>query len=271
MSAAIELWCKQDLQQPEELVTGLGDLALFVARGPGKEANEDACLVIDRGDQVLLGLADGMGGLAGGAQASEAALEAIADRTPEGRFSIGGLVESVDAANQEVQGLGLGAGTTLVLVLLERGAKGLHMRSLHVGDSACFLAGPKAQLRFRTLSHSLTAYGQEAGLLSERQAMRHEERHVVSNAMGGPSMRMDVGPSVRMVSSDSLLLCSDGLTDNLWEQEILRGIGHGDPGHACALLARLAQKRMGRRTVGQPNKPDDLSLLLFQPNGEPEQ
>ncbi len=112
--------------------------------------------------------------------------------------------------------------------------------------------------------HSPTGFAVEAGYLDQREALHHEDRHLVSNFLGTPDMRIDIGAEIRLRPRDTVLVASDGLMDNVHVEEIVERIRCGPLDAAANRLLELANQRM-QNTVGeQPSKPDDLSLVLFR-------
>jgi serine/threonine protein phosphatase PrpC len=94
--------------------------------------------------------------------------------------------------------------------------------------------------------------------------LHHEERHLVSNLLGSSDMRIDVGATVELSPLDTVLLASDGLTDNIHVEEIVEMMRKGSLTSALDALTRLALRRMTFESRTQPSKPDDLSLILFR-------
>jgi serine/threonine protein phosphatase PrpC len=114
------------------------------------------------------------------------------------------------------------------------------------------------------MAHSPTGFAVEAGMLDQRAALHHEERHLVSNFIGTPDMRIDMGTGIRLNPRDTILLASDGLTDNVHAHEITELIRKGPLLDAVRSMVGLARRRMTVETVHQPSKPDDLSVILFR-------
>jgi serine/threonine protein phosphatase PrpC len=104
----------------------------------------------------------------------------------------------------------------------------------------------------------------EAGWISDDDALHHEERHLVSNMVGSPQMRIDVGPMVTLRPRDTLLVATDGLFDNAGLSEIIELIRKGPLTGAGESLAGSCHCRMLQPQQGEPSKPDDLSLVLFR-------
>jgi protein phosphatase len=205
-------------------------IAAFTHRGRVRPANEDAISIGPRvltgdmstpvlmtasGDGCLLMVADGMGGHAQGAMASRAVLDylvAASDRlsNPES------CARAIEEANQhlytlmEQQEAALGMGTTLVGAFLTPTA----LLTFNVGDSRCyrFSAG-----RLIQLSHDDVA--DEGNYHSG-----HRRSHAISQALGGSSFPVAVAPHINvdapLRAEETLLLCSDGLTDMVDDNEI---------------------------------------------------
>jgi len=94
--------------------------------------------------------------------------------------------------------------------------------------------------------------------------MHHEERHVISNVIGSVDMRIEVGSAVELSPRDTLLLASDGLSDNLHMPEIVECIRKGSLEIVTEHLARRARERMEGAREGEPSKPDDMTFVIFR-------
>jgi serine/threonine protein phosphatase PrpC len=243
-----------------------GEVALFSCRSPGREGrNEDSAAVLSFGDgSYVFAVADGLGGGRAGARASSLAIDALEAALLEARGEQWSLRTAIlngfERANEAIRGLGVGACTTLSAVELADGA----VRPYHVGDSMILLIGQRGRLKLQTVAHSPVGFAVEAGLLDEDKAMHHAERHLVSNVLGAPDMRIEVGSQRRIAARDTLLIASDGLSDNLRTDEIVALLRTGPLDAASERLAELARARMHAPGGGEPSKPDDLTFLAFR-------
>jgi serine/threonine protein phosphatase PrpC len=170
------------------------------------------------------------------------------------------ILNGIDAANEAVIALGNGSATTLTVVTIE----GKIARSFQIGDSEAMVVGQRGRIRAQTMAHSPTGFAVEAGMLDQRAALHHAERHLVSNFIGTSDMRIDMGAGVRLNPRDTVLLASDGLVDNVHVHEITELVRKGPLPAAVNSLTGLARRRMTVETMHQPSKPDDLSVLLFR-------
>jgi len=164
------------------------------------------------------------------------------------------ILNGIDAANQAVLSLASGSATTMTIVTIE----GLLARTYQVGDSEAMVVGQRGRIKSQTMVHSPTGFAVEAGFLDPKDALHHEERHLVSNFIGTTDMRIDMGTEVKLKPHDTVLLASDGLTDNLHVHEIV------DMPGAIDSISSLARRRMSVESKHQPSKPDDLSMILFR-------
>lgn len=250
---------------------GRRGVAVFSARSPGKEtANEDSAAFFPWDDSTaVLVVADGLGGAALGEVASRRAVEALgealrlADReTFQLRTAI---LDGIEAANRAVLAVGSGAATTLAVVELSvDGPDGDYARAYHVGDAGVLVCGGRGKLKLLTTAHSPVGYGVEAGLLDDHEAMHHEDRHVVSNVVGCPASRIEVGATIPLARLDSVLVASDGLFDNLTTAELIHLARRGGALEAAGRLAAAARERMAAAASGGPSKPDDLTLVVVR-------
>jgi serine/threonine protein phosphatase PrpC len=251
------------LPEPEIHSCSAGRAITFSMPCPGHEReNEDALAVIPLGDSgLLLAVADGLGGQPEGAKAARIALEILAAAIGrEDDHPREAILNGIEQANREIQALGVGAGTTLAVVeIRERRA-----RAYHVGDSEILIVGQRGRLRFQSVPHSPVGYGVEAGLIDRREALDHEERHLLLNVVGSQDMSIDIGPVVKLRARDVVLVASDGLYDNLHRREIVEVIRKGKLLSSAEALTSSAIGRMTAPVEGEPSKPDDLTFILYR-------
>jgi len=106
----------------------------------------------------------------------------------------------------------------------------------------------------------------EAGVISEEDAILHEDRHVVSNLLGSPEMRIEIGGELTLSDRDTVAVASDGLFDNLRLEEIADMVRVGQLSKSGTALAEAAHARMQAQDGGEPSKPDDVTFLLYRPS-----
>ena len=170
------------------------------------------------------------------------------------------ILNGIEAANEAVLALANGSATTMTVITIE----GLMARSYQIGDSEGLVVGQRGLIKLQTTAHSPTGFAVEAGFLDQRDALHHHDRHLVSNFLGTSDMRIDMGAGVELRPRDTVLVASDGLTDNVHLDEIIEHIRKGALAASAEALVGLAQSRMAGNNREQPCKPDDLSLILFR-------
>jgi serine/threonine protein phosphatase PrpC len=249
-----QFWIATETAAPVFLVAGALDVVVFTR--PKNSPNEDAAAVaVDDEGRTLLVLADGAGGEAAGARAAEIAVHSLMEQPNATRESV---LQGLDLAQERVLGLGIGAATTLFVLSCEDGV----VRSYHAGDSTTLVVGQRGKIKLGVVPHSPTGYAVEAGMISEREAIHHEERHLVTNIIGAESVHIDMSSPHTLARRDTILLASDGLSDNLLPREVIEIVRKGALKKAAAALAAKAIARMDEPREGQPSKPDDLTLVL---------
>ncbi len=261
----------QQFDTPQAKQFAGGTVYYYTRRDPEKQTpNEDAIGLLSIGEfaGVLL-IADGCGGQANGQLASQLAIEAVAEtllqceHPAQLRTSI---LDGFESAVGRVRQLGTGAATTLIAVEINAGV----IRTFHVGDSQVLLVGSHGKVKLQTQAHSPVGYAVEAGMLTEKAALQHADRHLVSNVIGADDLHIDMGLPRQLAPQDTLLLGSDGLFDNLRLEEIVNTIRKGSLASAAASLSSLVQQRMTATEEGKhPSKPDDLAFILFRLNHPP--
>lgn len=229
--------------------------------GRKRRHNEDAYLMdVDRG---LFVVADGMGGHAAGEVASRITVESIQEfiagteeehenTWPFGfnnRYSLEGnrLTTAVEKANERVMRAVQnrpelkGMGTTVVAALFDADRVTL----VHVGDSRAYLFR-SGELKRLTDDHSWVQEQVNAGILSEDEAKTHPLKNVVTRALGGSAhVAVDL-IEVPTSMGDRFLLCSDGLTGMVTDDEIVDHLRSGKVlEEAVRALIALANERGG--------------------------
>lgn len=250
------------LERPE-LAAGTTVLCGFADPTQEGRPSEDRALVWSGGKRTVLAVADGAGGHASAGRAAELAVEAVAasitdDDAPDAlRHAV---LDAFDVANRRVADLGVGAATTLAVAVLD----GPRLRALHCGDSTVLVVGGRGAVRLATIAHSPVGYAVEAGWLDDDEALLHEERHLVSNMLGNPEMRVEVHTPIRLRPRDTVLLATDGVFDNLQVEEVAELVRKGPLPAAARALADACRARMLSPRDGQPSKPDDTTFVLYR-------
>ena len=261
------LYFDENMQQGDVQPFAAGQVAVYSARCPSKTANnEDAAALIPLDDRSgVLVVADGMGGGSAGEHASRLAVRTLRTSLKSvQRDDVplrAAVLNGIEAANQAVTDLGIGAATTLAVAEIQDRS----VRTYHVGDSMILIVSQRGKVKLQTVSHSPVGYAVEAGVLDEKEALHHEDRHLVSNMIGLSDMRVEIGSVVELAARDTLLLASDGLFDNLHVEEIVEVIRKGPFKKAVKRLAEDALHRMTHPKDGQPSKNDDLTFVAFRP------
>ena len=219
-----------------------------------RENNEDALLVRE---PYLFAVADGMGGYAAGEIASRAILKAFEAATHSLRHEQGEqnirkvLTEAFAKANSHVFKMAVsndkftGMGTTMTALYLPGDGTAY---CCHVGDSRLYTyrEGNLVQV---TRDHTYVANLQASGEITEEEAFSHPQRHILMKALGvEESVRAD-SLHFKLVPDDRLLLCSDGLSDMLREQEILDIMGGENLEQVADALLERSLSNGGRDNV----------------------
>lgn len=236
--------------------------------GRWRQSNQDALLLLDAHASWIV--ADGMGGHAGGDVASRVAVETIAQAIQ------GGPGEGSDAGDDSVRARGLANAIHSANDAIRRRAAGdaslrgmgttlsvLRFYTLpvptaiigHVGDSRIYALRSDQFLQL-TQDHSLVEDYRRLGRLSAEEALSHPLRHVLSRAVGPDAEVQPDTTSHRLQPGDRFLLCTDGLTKMLADQDlksILRDKASLET--ACQALVDLANARGGE---------DNITVALVQ-------
>ncbi|WP_455208620.1 PP2C family protein-serine/threonine phosphatase [Kaarinaea lacus] len=264
------IYANVDMESAGEMFSiAAGKVVVYSRRSPQKQTeNEDSAAVFGLGENACaLVIADGMGGMPCGAQASRIVIETLHESFAKANSSEFGyrehMLNGIDEANNRIIALGVGAGSTVAAVEIFNNV----LRPYHVGDSMILVVGQKGKLKQQTISHSPVGYAVESGFLDEDEALHHDDRHQISNYVGFQEMRIEIGPTIELARYDTVLIASDGLFDNLQLNEIIEIIRKNPLNKVSLQLATLCDKRMRHEDPGYPSKPDDLAFVLFRRSG----
>ncbi len=218
-----------------------------------RAGNEDAFVT----EPMVFGVADGMGGHQAGEVASDIAARIIRDRLGAGASNVGVVVASVveanasiyQAAHASVDHHGMGTTLTALVVLRADESSVARFALVNVGDSRTYLLR-NGVLHRATVDHSYVQELVNTGHISEDEARAHPRRNIVTRALGiEPTVRVDTW-LVPMVHGDRFILCSDGLVDEVHDDDIEAiALAAGDPQSAAEQLVAKANANGGRDNV----------------------
>ena len=211
-------------------------------QGMVRDSNEDSVFPKSSGEsdnEVLVIVADGMGGHVAGEVASRLAINAAAstDVDPADRVAAGNrAIREEVARDPSLEGMG----TTMTLLEIEDGVATLG----HVGDSRAYLLRD-GELRQLTEDHTVAAEYVAKGQLTPDEAATHPQRHMLVRTLGltrfvnVDEVKLDLAPG------DRILLCSDGLTEMVRDGAIASTLGEGTPDEVVWRLVEMANDAGG--------------------------
>jgi serine/threonine protein phosphatase PrpC len=229
-------------------------------RGRRRANNEDSFLSLE--EKQLFAVADGVGGQEGGEVASAIAVDTLretvpallgtSDRTPPAAI-VGGaerepaaLRYAVSLANARIVEQARehpelsGMGTTLTALLFS----GTSAHLIHIGDSRAYLLR-SGGLRQLSDDHTFVAEQVKAGIMTSEDARRSVYRHVITRGLGIDGVSEPNLHSVTVKTGDIYLLCSDGLTEMVEDQEIAKILRNAEPREAVRSLINAANMAGG--------------------------
>ena len=243
--------------------------------GKIRKMNQDTLAI--RNDLQLWVVADGMGGHAGGEVASRIAVETItrhvASHAPLSKIEEdhsptheSHMVHAIESANQAIREEAQhetslhGMGTTVVTVRILNGPTRSYATVAHAGDSRLYLfRGGK--LTLWTRDHTLMEERLELKLMTPEQVRTHPLRHVLTKGLGIDPQVMPTVSTYALDPQDLLLMCSDGLTKMLTDEEIqvLLLKAHTSSADLPDLLVKTANRLGGE---------DNTTVLVISRNTE---
>jgi len=221
--------------------------------GRQRRANEDSLMV----RSPLFVVADGMGGAQAGEVASHLAAEAFRAGLPDGaepEVALEGLAQEANARIHELSHANAeqaGMGTTLTAIYVGE----LEVAIAHVGDSRAYCLRDGELLRL-TDDHSLVDELLRQGRLTPEEAVEHPQRSVITRALGiEGTVEVDTR-SFRGLAGDVYLICSDGLTTMISEQQITE-----------LLLSKPRLRDAGEALIAAANEAggrDNITVILLR-------
>ena len=232
--------------------------------GAVRHQNQDSYHIELLAEDMALGIVcDGMGGAKAGNVASQLAVETFLETAkaqppeqwrnePEALLHFAaeqanGAVHFRANVDADCRGMGTTMGAALVV--------GDRAYILNIGDSRCYLVQPEGISRI-TRDHSLVEDLVARGQITPEQARQHPQKNLITRALGAESrLRADLFRQP-MEPGDALLLCSDGLSNVVSDQELLYEVLHGGPAEDCC--RRLLDIALSR------GAPDNVTAVLLQ-------
>ncbi len=235
----------------------------FSTRSPSKMTpNEDSLAIIPVNEETtVLVVADGLGGMAAGEKASELVINCLVDTLSTNVISVrDSILSGIDYANKQLVEKKHDTGTTVSVAEI----KGNILRTYHVGDSLILLSAGHGKPKYLAMSHSPISYAVACGAIDAEKAMCHPERNLISNYVGSADMHINIGPKLELSKIDTLILSSDAVSDNLYDNEICSLISNDSLLEGTNKLIKDCNKNMKEPSPDRVCHPDDLTLITYR-------
>ena len=230
-------------------------------RGAVRKQNQDSFSIHELEDGRVIGLVcDGMGGALAGNVASSMAVElfmenflsAAPDTEDQERMQHAAALANEQVFQRSTQDPDcMGMGTTLVAALAGENSATV----INEGDSRAYHISPQG-ITLITRDHSLVEDLVRRGELTREEAKRHPNKNLITRALGAEPVLMTDCFRPALAEGDYLLLCSDGLSNVVEEQEMLYEVIHGgDNETCCQRLLDIALER---------GAPDNVTAVLIR-------
>lgn len=185
----------------------------------GRDHNDDTVSILQT-ENTYVFVGDGLGGYAGGQQASQAAAEALRELASRGdllaEVNMEQAAAAADRAVRDVQEkTGGDMKTTLVFLAVEDGTA----RWMHVGDSRLYHFRD-GKIQCQTMDHSVSQLAVLMGDIELRDIRFHEDRNRILRALGAVNARADISTALTLQDGDAFLLCTDGFWEFVYEEEM---------------------------------------------------
>ncbi len=220
--------------------------------GKSRAANEDSFV----SEPNILAVADGMGGHNAGEVASAMAVQLLRAATDHLTQTPSALVNVVTEINNAIFAAATstteqrGMGTTITaMAISEAGVAPQQVVVANVGDSRTYLVRA-GELRQISIDHSYVQELVTQGVITFDDARTHPRRNIVTRALGIDSTVLVDSWTLPIIDRDRYILCSDGLVDEISNEEILAiSVLHSDPQQAAVNLVAAANSHGGRDNI----------------------
>mgnify|MGYP003590087471 CR=1 FL=1 len=228
--------------------------------GMVRKNNQDSFFRIDYDNGFsIIAVADGLGGHNAGEVASAYAVDELTEFFEENKecnflLMSSEIVEYIKNINQGIYTMSVnseslsGMGTTLTMTLTD----GKSALTFHVGDSRAYRIGK--EIEQITKDHSLVQYMIDQGQITMQEALHHPQRNIITRALG-TDHDVDVDVIVtKLDKHDKLLVCSDGLTNNVSDARIFE------------ITAGLPMKDAVTELINEANKnggSDNITVVVY--------
>lgn len=238
------------------------EMAMASDVGQIRQRNEDEVRILPQAGAAVL--ADGMGGHQAGDVASRLAVEVVAEEIGKWeRADQEALAESIDAANQAIRGLASthpayrGMGATVVIAVCQDD----HLLFSYVGDSRLYRLW-NGTLHQLSEDHTLVQQYIKQGMISSAEGKTWAGRNLLTKGLG---IEESIEPSfgrATLRGGQTYLLCSDGLTDPVTDEQIAAVLG--DPEHSAETAANELVQRANAN-----GGPDNVSVVVIRVREKP--
>lgn len=228
--------------------------------GNGRTNNEDYIGCYEDDNKKIYIVADGLGGHNAGEIASKIAVNTVINYI-KSQKKIDDLsktlIEAINKANVEIFHLSSsnaeyqGMGTTITAGLISKG----ELCIANVGDSRCYVVGDNSIIKI-TKDHSLVQLLLDDGKINSKQALNHPNKNIITRALGiKHNVKIDTY-QLELSKIRKILLCTDGLTNELSEEEIFQVLSkYEDNQVACNKLIEKCKTKQAQ---------DNISVILFE-------
>lgn len=232
------------------------DISFFSSIGQRPNQEDYILATNDKANRIFV-LCDGMGGHGHGEVASKTVAEAVhaylTELAPE-EYTPENIQESVDFALAELAKADIyndekAMGTTVVVIAINR----MNILVGHVGDSRCYQFSEDGLKKFRTKDHSVVQNAVDAEIMTEEEAWVSPKKNILTRCLTSSkaSVKVEID-SLEIEDNDTLLLCSDGVTDALRDSQL-----------QSIILGRSVEKSVACiRTECDLSSRDNFSLIL---------
>ena len=218
--------------------------------------NEDVLFITGNENELLLGVSDGAGGHPKGQEAANIVCKELVKLFKDSSNTFINSLEVVEAANDKVVELKVGAKCTLAYVTIEKD----YFRCHSIGDSEIVYWNSVGGEIFSNVPHSSVGYQIKSGALAQDESLDDPERHYVMNLIGDETVRVDSSTKIQLKKGHTILIGTDGLFDNISHDALREIVSKG-------IFEKSFEELSGLCKIQNDNewkKDDDIAFIMLR-------
>lgn len=238
-------------------------IGYYLQKDPNKEICEDALLITNINNNLVVAICDGVGGSDRSYRAAKSILNYIAeDQDLNINIDYAILENKLLELNKKLISLEGSPQTTLTMAIIYKNK----YITVQVGDSELIHCGERGGFKYRTNIQSPVGHDIINNKICEEQALKHPDLNIVDNVLGHQDCYIEISKVQNISTNDNIFLASDGLFDNYIAQELIELLYKNNTKDFCNNITEYSKKYqkidIDKKNINF-NKIDDISYICL--------